>query len=328
MSYNYRRALNRAIVAGGGLTGTGLRAIVDHAGTNALLAGGEALLNRNFQNSMRGTLKRNATRADMGYGGRRLTVRQYQGKFGMNRRTGGLMGMETKYHDFHWNQLVQTSALGDFPAFVNILDQNLTVPVDHLTPVDQGTGETQRVGRNIFVRSINLKMFFHYPENSRVESEAANVTARGAAYCTVWIVMDRQSNKTTPIQSEIWSNPAVIDGGGGSSNIVGNEPFINIEWRDRFKIMKKFNFRVNPSVAIASDTGSATVIMQRSLVLKKKWFKSFRKPLKQQYDGITGQAADVTNWTITMWMQYNDQTPSITPNIPLMTGIGRIRYTS
>lgn len=251
--------------------------------------------------------------------GKKVTVRA-------NARFGGLIGLEVKYIDYHWNQImVQTPT--SLPSFVEIFNSGGTNNVGHLSPVPQGTSESERIGRNIFIRSINLKMWVVVPHNSREEQAVADVLTLGSAYITVWIVMDRQANKTSPTAGEIWTNPAV---GAGDHGTVANEPFLNMEWRERFKIMKKFNFRVNPETEITGlddEPTSSVVIIRRSFRLKKKWFKTFAKPLKQTYDTVDGGIADVTNFAMTMWAQYNDETNDPGQAVTVQ-GIGRVRYTS
>lgn len=241
-----------------------------------------------------------------------------------NARIGGLIGLEVKFADFTWAETLAYRQ--SLPNRVEIDDAAGNV-VDHLTPVAQGSGESQRIGRNIFVRSINLKMWV---TANFVNTAAAPSFESLPETCavTMWIVKDKQCNSTTPTASAIWTDPTTYAGFTSTypETVAGSEPMINLEYRERFQIVKKKKFLMRRT-PIATWNGTNVDYILPNKKEFKKFYMSFGKPWKQQYDATGGAVGNVTNESYTLWAHLQSDNV-LFDSVIQVYGMGRVRYTS
>ena len=243
-------------------------------------------------------------------------------KIAMNARIGGLVGMELKYHDCFWAQALNASGPGTLPERI-LIDDAVAADRNHLTPVNQGSGETQRIGRNIFARSLNIKL--NVDKAQVAAGDAALGTALGFATedlpCTVWLVKDKQSNSTTPTNLSIWVNPSAAVNNG-------SEPYINLEYRERFQIVKKWKFNIRSKMqAYFNGLSNLHTVAEPQAMWTKNYMLKFTKPWKQQYDGTGGGIGNVTNESYSLWASYPTANTTINSRITV-AGMCRVRYTS
>lgn len=228
--------------------------------------------------------------------------RAFKGSYrSSNKRTGGFVGTENKFIDTSLNafSIAENSDMTRAP----ILDRSLTV-VDHLSPVPQGTGPSERIGRNIWVESISLKGYAEIPAVDTIF--AGQVIAKAAPpTATIIFVLDKQANNTTPAAAVIWDNPA-------NDQKLGGYPLINLEYKDRFKILGTRHIEFAECIQTNTRVDSGDTHQSSTGVIKYyNFFKKFKNPKKQQYDGTSGNITSITDWAVSMWVQTTtDFTPS------------------
>lgn len=226
-----------------------------------------------------------------------------------NVRVGGMIGLETKFID---SSISMSTLTPQTLPTLCLIDTASASGVNHMTPVAQGSGESERVGRNIFLKSIHMKMLVQQGTGSSI-STATNVSTY---FVTIFIVQDLQCNSTSPAASAIWVNPA-------NSQYTGGIPMLNLEYKDRFKIRATRRVKVEFQVASAGTSSTLYIPGDEAII---EWYKSFKVPLKQQYDATGGAVSDVTNTAFSVWYH-------VTPFGGNAGGVGltaniRARYTS
>lgn len=146
-------------------------------------------------------------------------------------------------------------------TFVPIPAAGVTSSV--LPIVDQGSGETQRVGRKIYVQSIRVKGF--------LELIAATLSDHDLVY--VSLILDRQNNNATanPTFGEVFTEAAP-------------EALLNLDNSGRFKILKSWYLGMN---ADATDVNKYVPI---------DWYHEFGgQGLMFQYTGTGGGRDDLVD---------------------------------
>jgi len=226
-----------------------------------------------------------------------------------NVRTGGLVGQEVKFVDC-WGETVDPTPTA-LPELIDAEKSGLSV--QHLTAVSQGAGESERIGRNIFVKSLQITFFAEVQEGY----ESAGLAAINEVEVTFFVVLDKQCNATSPTASAIWNQPV-------ASIALGGHPMRNLEYKDRFKILATRRVILN---ADTSGTGSHVVIKGDHEYTN--YFKKWKKPWKQQYDTTGATISSVTNESITVWAHVTNTPYVRTTGTAFSLGFqARARYTS
>lgn len=145
----------------------------------------------------------------------------------MNLRTGGYLGRENKFYD--------TSLLGDFfvapsDAAGGELNPSATVL---LNTVAQGVTESQRIGRQIKMQSIQINGMIHMP----VQTNPSVLDTHPSVFLAV--VLDTQTNGVTINSEDVYKNPS-------ADPSLAAHPFRNLEQVQRFKILKSTQLKLTP----------------------------------------------------------------------------------
>lgn len=151
-----------------------------------------------------------------------------------NVRTGGFEGIERKFFD----TFVTATAL---TAPTNMAGAEIFPEADiekALNTMIAGTGESDRIGRKINMKSINIRGIVNIP---------ADATAPTASTPTVFIalILDMQTNATMYSSEDVYKNI-------GASALLATSPFRELENVRRFKVLKTVRMPLN-LVAIAHD---------------------------------------------------------------------------
>lgn len=149
---------------------------------------------------------RNTTQMKRARGNSTFTQRKKRRLAKQNARIGGLIGLEVKFKDT-WvsQQLTDSNTLPE-----QLIFSDSGGVITHMTGVSQGSGESQRIGRNIFIRSMNIKVNIFMSRVERTQPTWAQVNGDliGQTRVTVYMVMDKQCNSTTPTAAAIFTNPS------------------------------------------------------------------------------------------------------------------------
>jgi len=149
--------------------------------------------------------------------------RGYYGRFNMAaRKATGLVGSELKFFD---------------TALAFTFDATPEVPATgQLNIIPQGATENTRVGRSCTIKSIRIAGVVRSSSGSPTPPDCVGM----------WVVLDKQCNGAAATAA------AVCAGGGTDSMVIANK---NLENDQRFVILKKFVFEMNPSYGDTSTYG-------------------------------------------------------------------------
>jgi len=155
-----------------------------------------------------------------------------------NARTGGLLGIETKFLDI---PMTTRSFVTSVDATGGEL-QPSSVVTGCLSAPAQGDGAQNRDGKKIIIKSALIQ------GNITFEAEEG-ITAAPLA-CTIYLalVQDTQTNGVTINSEDVFTNPV------GSALSAAN-PFRNMSNTQRFKVLKTFQYTVD-TPSMANDTGA------------------------------------------------------------------------
>lgn len=163
-----------------------------------------------------------------------------------NARTGGLTGKELKFKDFE----VESKIINLDDDAMNKMADPTTISC--LSWTDQGTGASQRLGRQILIKSIHI--------DGVIFQDATTTTSGvGATICTWWLVIDKQTNSAVPLSENI-----IIT----ASTAI--HAFRNLEYSDRFTILARGTSKIGPpSNAYNGVNQTATKQINRFNVYKR-----------------------------------------------------------
>lgn len=181
-------------------------------------------------------------------------------------RTGGyLAGRELKHVDYSFTvDPVATTVAGSETDGAN----------SHLAAIAQGTGESQRIGRCAYIKSLYLKLLID------LESETS-VDAVSCFTITFALVQDKQSNGAQLNAEDVFGDPAVT-----TNDVI---PFQNLQYSDRFIVHSLKTMRVDRNSAY-----NGTNITNGAVVQPVIMYKKFSKPMKMEHSGTGATIADVT----------------------------------
>lgn len=168
--------------------------------------------------------------------------------------------------------------------------------VDTLNNLSQGTSPSQRIGRKITIRSIQVKL-------AGVKDTTTN-GGYGTNYVEVWVVQDTQCNGTGPAA-----------GTEVASQLTPSMAFNNLDNSDRFKILKKIRIKVE-------SQGGAEANAALAQTYHHDFYKKVNIPVV--YSTNVGNISDIRSNNIFLMggKQYNQSGETLT-----MTILTRIRYT-
>ncbi len=189
-----------------------------------------------------------------------------------NIRTGGFVGIETKFFDVEDNNDAFTATWATMePATTN------------LTAIAQGDGESNRDGRKYAIKSIHIRGFIEVPAQ---ESQTAPIADQ---YCRIALVWDTQTNGAALTATD------VMDGGQAEDTLA----FRNLQFTKRFKVL--FDKSITVLVARTNMNEGAVNLFASPLTrVPFKFNKVFNPPIQVLMSGTTADIANVTDNSIHM----------------------------
>jgi len=186
----------------------------------------------------------------------------------VNRRVGGVLGLEKKYFDSaHANILATAFASGQFsPLTLNTL----------YAPV-QGTGPNDRTGTRSLIHSLHMK--FEY------KTQHINTTSSARSDPTMYyaLVLDKQCNGVQAATSDIWDTPA--------SNQQDLLPFRKIENQNRFRVLTAGTVSCRVNLVNNGSTTDAYALNSSRRIFQIN--KSFPKPIVVRHIANGGTIGDI-----------------------------------
>ncbi len=190
----------------------------------------------------------------------------------INRRTGGFLGMESKFFD--------TESTSDAFATTWAPMENATTG---LSAMSQGDGESQRDGRKLHITSIHIKGMVTAPAT---ESQTAPLNDRICRFC---LVLDTQTNGAQLTATN------VMDGG----QTLDVFSFRNLQFTHRFKVLFDKTINVPISKACVNEGAAnlfANAVVQIPFTINKK----FKTPIPVLMGGTTADIVNVTDNSLHM----------------------------
>lgn len=156
--------------------------------------------------------------------------------------------------------------------------------------VQKGSDADQRIGRQITIRSVNVRL--------QVDSARTSHAIMGQ----VVLVLDKQANGTQPTAAEIWENPT-----------SGSISFRNMENTQRFVILHKQNIHLSPQALSCTQNQAKVLSFTKNLNLKIQFGKNSETAI-----------TDIPTNNLTLWFMENSAGPTF---YMTRTYKVRIRYT-
>ncbi len=230
------------------------------------------------------------------YYGRTRTYSR-RNRFRSNRRTGGFLGIETKFYD---QKLVAKALIATADGSGIETDPSATILLNTTT---QGDGEQQRDGRRMIMKSIFVTGTVTIPPagDQTVNESVPNIS--------IWMVLDTQTNGATIVSENVFLNPTA-DGQGATSLLR------NLQFSSRFKILAKTNF----TMPTPSTAGDSTNFDQQGVTRKWSMYVDL-KNLPVLFSNTTETVANITDNSLHILASATSTTMG-----PVLTYNSRLRF--
>lgn len=231
-------------------------------------------------------------------------------KYTENYRTGGYLGKELKFKDNHEVGFELDSTA---PGIWELADVGAQAQI---MGVQQGTSESQRIGRVYMIHSIMLKVYFNLVERASESTPFEDVWIRWA------LVIDTQTNGAQmPPDGTVFEN---------SPTIVGWLQWRNLENSGRFRVLCDKLIKINVNTVISQVDlvdPQYSHPLQRSEMFTK--YVDFRKEggLKMTCKSVTSTVADMTTNSLHLIVTHSGQSGDPATKGITMNWSGRIRFT-
>lgn len=159
-----------------------------------------------------------------------------------------------------------------------------------LIPIVQGAGQSQRVGRVVFPKSIYI--------NGRLGIDGTNNNNMGQFYVTFWLVEDKQTNGAQMAPGNFLE---------ATGSTIAAEAFQNLEYSDRFRLLKKKIVRFNRQM-VANDTLST---FEGGVDIQFNMYKQLPKSAKVQYTDVGSDISNIATHSYHLLAVKSHHAPSI-----------------
>lgn len=227
-------------------------------------------------------------------------TRRFQGgrrAFGaaLNRRRGGLIGLELKWVDYEYDVNVATGVAA------SVMDD--TTGASSLSRLAQGSGNNARDGRVATIKKISFQGMLRLAptEDSASSAEGGMVTLA--------LVCDKQCNNTAAVSSSVWDDPGDVD--------LDAFAFRKLDSIYRYNVVYKKTFKLTPhgigqSAATTVTTGGAQAKVEFHIDMDTL----------VHYNGTAATVGDVVDNNYFLCAFYsNNNAPQ-----PSLKGIIRVRF--
>lgn len=232
--------------------------------------------------------------------GRSTSYKNAKAIAALNKRTGGFMGLELKFVDF-------THADAALTVNGNVADgeqDNATTLC--WNAMVEGTGESERLGRFISMKSVSLK------GQIEIGSQEALGSPPHTEVFSIYLILDKQANGAVANSEDVFTNPASTNADGLTSM------FINMENTDRFQILDSTRVFLKPEFVLDGEapTTFASIALRGTFNLKYRW----NRGKKVLFEGTGGTIANIRDNAVHL-MIFSTFAASLVVN-------GRCRYTT
>jgi len=153
----------------------------------------------------------------------------------LNSRTGGLLGVESKFYDTYSTGVVAES--------VNMALMQVDPPLlGCVSAPAEGDGANQRDGRRILITSIQLKV------NIYVLNSITGVAPANQSRAMVSLVWDKQTNGAQLNSEDVFTNPT-------AGINIATMPLRNMEYSSRFSVLKSWEIDLTPVSLFQAASG-------------------------------------------------------------------------
>ncbi len=217
-----------------------------------------------YRTGLRGKRKRGVAR------NQRMPKRYKRTVARRNRRTGGFMGIETKFLDSSYAKTDIVAAIAGSEADpTTLLSLNATA---------QGDGESNRDGRRQMIKSVKVH------GTVRLTAVEAATVALDARTVFVACVLDTQTNGSQFNAEDVFTGT------------TPERPFRNMQYVDRFKVLFAKTYDLaHPSM---SNEAAANTLAANGLAVSFNINKKLALPVT--YTGTTGVIANISDNSIHM----------------------------
>lgn len=164
--------------------------------------------------------------------------------------------------------------------------------IDPIANIAQGTEPFQRIGRQVVIRKIDVKIQLQ----AQWVFSAAQPFPAACSY-RVDLVLDKQANGALPVPADIYDSAIV---GQAATN-----RWLNLYNSDRFVVLKRWEGDLNPpSFGTNGGAAFANVYTQRDLKLSKNC------AVKMEFSGVTGANAEIRSNNLLMVYSYESNQPA------------------
>lgn len=189
-----------------------------------------------------------------------------------NQRTGGYLGLEKKFLDLF------------------VANGTISAPTDAsggehdpgtqscLNGITQGTSESNRIGRNVTIKSVQVSGQVVCP----IQSSAT--TGDEAGVVKLYLVLDTQTNGAQLNSEDVFKNIS------GDARLAAS-PFRNLEFSKRFTILKKKKV----TLRMPPITGATTAIEQQGFQIPFEMYHNFGDGMVVNYTGTGNTIAAITD---------------------------------
>lgn len=179
-------------------------------------------------------------------------------------RTGGFLGIETKFIDYTFGKTA-------FSATVAGGEMDPASSVDCVSAIAQGDGESNRDGRKCVLKSLHLRGNVNISESSGSSFQAPSIMR-------VIVVWDTQTNGAQLNAEDVMLPATHVE-----------HSFRNLQFSKRFRILMDHTFTVNPTAGAGDGTANDFGAVERSF----KWNFNFNIPVI--HNGTTAVVAAITD---------------------------------
>ena len=183
-----------------------------------------------------------------------------------NMRTGGYIGRELKFKDYEAIHTLNQGAVAG-----SEVDPATALS---LSAISQGTSESERVGRVAWIKQVLIQGHVNFWNGTS--------STEGGCYAVIWLVLDKQTNGAQLNAEDVFVEPA------GVAHTA--DCFQNLQFSDRFRVLKKKIVRSNPPGLTTNSTDNnfySRITVPFSIYHKCN--------LKQEFKDSTGTIAAMTN---------------------------------
>ncbi len=213
-------------------------------------------------------------------------------------RTDSFTGIELKFYD---QKLIAAALAGPADATAGEHDPSATLMLNTVT---QGDGESQRDGRRLRMKSITVHGVFNTP------AQTNSTTVDVAPLCFVALVLDTQANGAILASENVFTNP-------GANGVTAAQPFINLQFKERFKILKTYSVQFPQAEATFDGTNLEIGGMHKPWVLHKNL-----NNMPMTFSGTTETITNITDNALHIVAWCNNTTAA-----PTISYHSRLRFT-